>query len=70
MKTRTNFKLSGKGVIHCWCGSISDFVEDINEFIIPILEDDIIAEFNYREVSINKYDDVNTIRQKFMGVLR
>lgn len=36
MKTRTAFKLSGKGVVHCWCGSLGDFVADICEVVIPI----------------------------------
>lgn len=68
MKTRTSFKLSGKGTVHCWCGSVRNFAEDINEFIIPILEDSIIAEFNDRKITVTCYDNANTIYQKFLGV--
>ena len=66
MKTRTSFRLSGKGIVHCWCGAIGDFVEDINEFVIPILEDSIIAEFNDRKITVTCYDNADTIYQKFL----
>ena len=69
MKTRTSFKLSGKGVVHCWCGAIEDFVKDVCDFIIPILEDSIIAEFNNREITVNPYDNADSIYQKFVKAL-
>ena len=68
MKTRTHFNLSGKGFVHCWCGSIGDFIEDINEFIIPILEDSIIAKFNNKEIIVKKYDNVESIFNKFKEI--
>ena len=68
MKTRTHFKLSGKGIVHCWCGAIGDFIEDINEFIIPILEDSIIAEFNNKEIIVTSYDNTETIYNKFKKI--
>lgn len=68
MKTRTSFKLLGKGLVCCSCGSIMNFVEDINEFIVPILEDNIIAEFNEKQITVYAYDNTETIYNKFMRV--
>ena len=45
------------------------FVEDINEFVIPILEDSIIAEFNDRKITVTCYDNADSIYQKFLRVL-
>ena len=69
MKTRTSFKLLGKGLVYCWCGNLGDFVEDINEFILPILEDNITAEFNDRQITVYAYDDTESIYQKFWKAL-
>lgn len=64
MKTRTSFKLSGKGIVHCWCGTITDFCKDINDFIIPILEDSITAEFNGKTIIVSPYDNANILYDK------
>ncbi len=69
MKTRTHFKLSGKGIVHCWCGALVDFVEDINEFIIPILEDSITAEFNETQITVYAYDNEKSIYKRFWEAL-
>ncbi len=69
MKTRTTFKLLGKGVVYCWCGSLWDFAEDINKFIIPILEDCIIAEFNNKQIVVYPHDNTETIFEKFKKIL-
>lgn len=69
MKTRTNFKLLGKGLVHCWCGNLNDFVKDINDFILPILEDNIIAEFNDRQIIVYAYDNAENIYNKFCKAL-
>ena len=69
MKTRTSFNLSGKGVVHCYTGALGDFVDDITDFIIPILEDKIIAEFNDREIIVSCYDSADTIYKKFLKAL-
>lgn len=70
MKTRTAFKLSGQeGVVHCWCGNLMDFILDIEEFIVPILEDKIIASFNDREILICPSDTAQTIYENFKDVL-
>ena len=69
MKTRTSFKLLGKGMVHCWCGALNDFVMDINDFILPILEDNITAEFNDRKITIYAYDNAESIYNRFMQVL-
>lgn len=69
MVTRTSFKLSGNGIVHCWCGALRDFVEDINEFIIPILDDSIVADFNERRITITCYDNADTIYKKFLKTM-
>ena len=69
MKTRTRFKLLGEGLVHCWCGTLIDFVEDINEFILPILEDNITAEFNERRITVYAYDNAESIFNKFCKAL-
>ena len=70
MKTRTSFKLNGKeGIIHCWSGTLKNFVEDIEDFILPILEDSIKAEFNDRVIIVYAYDDAESIFNRFMKEL-
>ena len=69
MKTRTHFKLSSEGLVHCWCGRLGDFVKDINEFILPILEDNITAEFNDRQITVYAYDNVESIYKRFLKAL-
>lgn len=69
MVTRTSFKLSGNGIVHYWCGTLRDFVEDINEFIIPILDDSIVADFNERRITITCYDNADTIYKKFLKTM-
>lgn len=66
MKPRTNFYLLGKkGIVYCSCGTIKDFVLDIENFILPILEDTITAEFNDVKINIHSYDTAETIYNKF-----
>lgn len=65
MKTRTQFKLHSGGLVHCWCGSLGDFIMDINDFILPILEDHITAEFNGVKITIYSYDNKKSIYDKF-----
>ena len=69
MKTRTHFKLNSKGIVHCWCGTITDFCRDINDFIIPILEDSITAEFNNVTTTVTPYDNTDTIYNKLWKAL-
>lgn len=69
MKTRTHFKLFGKSLVYCWCGSLRDFVEDIDEFILPILEDNIFAKFNDTQIVVYAYDNVNSIHKRFWEAL-
>lgn len=69
MKTRTHLQLSRKGIVYCTCGSLGDFVEDIAEFILPILDNNIIAEFNDREITVYAYDDVERIYKRFWNAL-
>lgn len=52
MKPKTSFRLLECGVVHCWCGALLDFIDDINTFILPILEDKITARFNDREIFV------------------
>ena len=69
MKTKTSFKLLGEGIVHCWCGNLKDFILDIENFILPILEDKIIAEFNNRQIIVYAYDNAESIYNRFMQVL-
>lgn len=69
MKTRTAFKLLQKGLVRCWCGSLVDFTEDIDEFIIPILEDSITAEFNEKQITVYPYDNARSIYKRFWEAL-
>ncbi len=69
MKTRTSFYLSGKGIVFCACGTITDFCRDINDFIIPILEDSITAKFNNATITVLPYDNANTLYDKLWKAL-
>lgn len=70
MKTRTTFKLIGlEGAVHCWCGNLMNFILDIDEFILPILEGNIIARFNDKEILICPSDTAQTIYENFKKVL-
>lgn len=70
MKTRTAFKIIGsEGVVHCWCGCLRDFILDIENYVIPILEDKIIARFNNREILIYPSDTAEIIYENFKKVL-
>lgn len=67
MKTRTSFKLNGKeGIVHCWTGTLKNFIEDIEEFILPILENYIIAEFNDAKIIIQTHDTAESIYNNFI----
>lgn len=70
MNTRTSFELSSNGVVRCNCGCIGNFVEDLNEFIIPMLASTIQAEFNGRTITVSCWDNTEKIRQKFNDVMR
>lgn len=70
MKTRTAFKLIGpEGVVQCWVGNLRDFVLDIENYVIPILEDKIIARFNDKEVLVYPSDTAEIICEKFKKAL-
>lgn len=69
-KTRTRLTISGSGFVRCWCGTIGDFIEDLSEFIVPLLEDDIVAKFNDRKITVSPYDNVTTLTDKFKKVWR
>ena len=70
MKTRTSFRLCSDGAVHCWCGHVSAFAEDINEFIVPMLDGTILAAFNGRVITVSCWDNAEIIRQKFMDVMK
>lgn len=70
MKTRTALKLIGKeGVVHCWCGCLREFILDIENYVIPILEDKIIARFNDREILVYPSGTAEIIYENFKKVL-
>ena len=68
MKTRTHLKLLRNGVVCCTCGTLWDFAEDINDFILPLLDSTITASFNDRKITISIDDTSETIRKKFCKV--
>ena len=70
MKTRTSFRLGSDGVVRCWCGHVVNFAEDLNEFIVPMLDGTIKAEFNGRIITVSCWDNTETIRQKFMDAMK
>ena len=70
MKTRTSFRLCGDGVVRCWCGHVMYFAVDLNEFVVPMLDSTIKAEFNGRIITVSCWDNAETIRQKFMDAMK
>lgn len=69
MKTRTFLYLCHDGVVRCRCGAIGDFIEDIVEFVVPLLEDYIYVEFNDRKVYVLKDDDAEKIYSRYLKEL-
>ena len=67
-KPKTSLTLLNDGTVRCYCGTLRWFAEDINDFIIPILGDRIIAEFNDKRITVVKYDNVDSIINKFKSV--
>lgn len=67
-KPKTSLTLLNDGSIRCYTGTLRWFAEDINDFIIPILGDRIIAEFNCRKITVYKYDNVDSIIDRFNSV--
>ena len=65
MKPRTSLTLLNDGSIRCYSGTINWFVQDICDFIIPILGDTITAEFNGRKITVYKYDNVETLLDRY-----
>lgn len=63
---RTRFGLCRNGIVRCWSGTLGDFIKDINEFIVPILADNVLAEFNYNVIIVTPDDNEATIHQKFL----
>lgn len=70
MKKRTSFSLLDNGIVYCSCGSIIDFVKDLNEFIVPLLEFKIQAEFNGRIVTVYAYDNEQRILERFIEAMK
>jgi hypothetical protein len=67
---RTSFSILRNGTVRCWCGNIRNFAEDMSEFIAPIIEDSIVAEFNCRQINIYKDDNVDTILNRLTREMR
>lgn len=70
MKKRTSFSLLDNGTVYCSCGSVIDFVKDLNEFIVPLLEFKIQAEFNGRTVTVYAYDNEQRILERFIEAMK
>ncbi len=69
MKTRTFLYLCHDGVVRCRCGAIGDFIEDIVEFVIPLLEDYIYVKFNNKKIYVLKDDDAEKIYSRYLKTL-
>lgn len=69
MKKRTSFSLLDDGTVYCSCGTVRDFAKDLNEFIVPLLEFKIQAEFNRKTITVYAYDDEQRILKRLMEAL-
>lgn len=64
IKPRTSLKISHDGIIYCTCGTLYDFCNDIEHYIVPLIDTSMTARFNGRFISITPYDTVDTIMKK------
>ena len=65
IKPRTSLKISHDGIIYCTCGTLYDFCNDIEHYIVPLIDTSMTVRFNDRFISVNTYDTVDTIMKKF-----
>ena len=57
--------LEKHGLIRCGCGTIYTFAQELVEKIFPILDYDITVCFNDRYFTVNKYNSIEDIVQKW-----
>ena len=57
--------LNKNGLVICCCGTIYTFAEELVERVCPILDSNIIACFNLRYFTVNKYDTVEDIVKRW-----
>ena len=67
-KPKTSFKLYGDTILFHG-GTLRDFCEDINNFIIPIFGSSLKAEFNNKRIPLYQYDNTKTIFDRFCEAL-
>lgn len=60
------FVLTHNGIIDCTGGTLGGFAKDLVEKICPILDYSIEAHFNYKKITVTKYDTVESIVSKWM----
>lgn len=68
-KTKSAFYLYKNGLVVCSCGSILDFAEDLVNCVCPILWYDITVEFLDVRFTVNKYDCVESIKDKYFNAM-
>lgn len=57
--------LEKHGLVRCCCGTIYTFAQELVEKIFPILDHDITVCFNDTYFTVNKYDTVENIIEKY-----
>ena len=57
--------LEKHGLIRCSCGTIYAFAQELVEKIFPILDNDITVCFNDKYFTVNKYNSIEDIIQKW-----
>lgn len=65
MNKRTKFGLCKNGIVRCYAGVLGDFIDDVNEFIVPILDCNILVEFKPYVITVTPYDNAEIIYGKF-----
>ena len=69
IKTRTSLVIGPNGVVRCYTGDLRSFVMDIAEFVLPLVESSLYAEFNGRKIVITNGDTSGDIYSRFMKEL-
>ncbi len=69
LKTRTRFTLHKGSIITCDAGTARGFAEDLAEFIVPIIDETAIAEFNHARILVMPDDTAETIIERFKSYI-
>lgn len=66
MKIDTHLKIKSNGQIFCTHGALGDFTKDIATYIVPMIDNFVVANFNDRFVKIYPEDTSETIYERFL----